>query len=31
MEQKRESRNKPMQMWSINSQQRNQEYTMEKG
>ena len=27
----RQSRNKHMQLWSINLQQRNQEYTMEKG
>ena len=29
--QKRESRNKPMHKWSINLQQRNQEYTLGKG
>ena len=30
MEQNREPRNKPMYLWSINLQQRRQEYTMEK-
>uniref|UniRef100_A0A9L0R447 Uncharacterized protein n=1 Tax=Equus caballus TaxID=9796 RepID=A0A9L0R447_HORSE len=31
MEQKREPRNKPTHIWSINSQQRSQEYTLGKG
>ena len=30
MEQNREPRNKPIHVWSINPQQKNQEYTMEK-
>ena len=30
MEQNREARNKPTHLWSINLQQRKQEYTMEK-
>ena len=30
MEQNREPRNKPTHLWSINLQQRRQEYTMEK-
>ena len=30
MEKNKEPRNKPMYLWSINLQQRRQEYTMEK-
>ena len=30
MEQKRELRNKPMDLWSINTQQIRQEYTIEE-
>ena len=30
MEQNRESRNKPMQLWSIDLRQRKQEYTIDK-
>ena len=30
MEQNRKPRNKPTHVWSINLQQKNQEYTMEK-